>query len=471
VSERSERSRFSESLPHAGLRKVLRTTDTLTLAFGAIIGWSWVLMTGHWIVTGGSLGTLAAFAIGGVAIIFIGLTYAELASAMPLVGGEHVYTERGLGIGASFVCTWALVMAYVTVCVFESVALPTALVYLFPAIRTEPLWFVQGAPVDLGFIAVGTVGAIVMTGINVIGIRTAAVVQTAVTSTILIAAALLISGAAAFGDTAHLDPVLPNGLAGVLGVLIMVPAMLVGFDIIPQSAQEIDLPPRRIGLLLMLSVCLAVAFYALISFAVAVALPPSAWADAELASADAATAVWGGSWAGVVLVIGGIGGILTSWNAFIIGASRVLLSMAHAGWLPPTFARVHPRFGTPHIAVLAIGALSIVAPLFGRTILVWLIDAGSFAVMVAYVFVAAAFLALRAREPDMPRPFKVPRGNAVGWLAVVLGVALIAVYFPGSPSALKWPHEWAIVLAWTLLGGWLYAARRRQVDEKRIGSL
>src|SRR4029453_1287702 len=99
-----------------------------------------------------------------------------------------------------------------------------------------------------------------------------------------------------------------------------------------QSAEEIDLPPRRIGVLLVVSVFLAVAFYVLVSFSVAGALPPRRWPTAELATADAATALWGGSWAGVVLVIGGIGGILTSWNAFIIRGGRGRLLVAGGGW-------------------------------------------------------------------------------------------------------------------------------------------
>ncbi|HBP15864.1 MAG TPA: amino acid permease, partial [Gammaproteobacteria bacterium] len=97
-----------------------------------MIGWSWVLLTGHWVLNAGSVGTLLAFAVGGVIIAFIGLTYAELAAAMPKAGGEHVYTLAALGPVWSFVCTWALLMAYATVCVFESVALPTAIEYLFP---------------------------------------------------------------------------------------------------------------------------------------------------------------------------------------------------------------------------------------------------------------------------------------------------------------------------------------------------
>ena len=83
--------------------RVLKTRHVLTLAFGAMIGWSWVLMTGYWVGNAGSVGTLLAFAAGGLVIGFIALTYAELASAMPRAGGEHVYTHAGLGpAGHSF---------------------------------------------------------------------------------------------------------------------------------------------------------------------------------------------------------------------------------------------------------------------------------------------------------------------------------------------------------------------------------
>ena len=148
---------MTESAARIGQRfaRVLRARAVLTLCFGAMIGWSWVLMTGVWVGTAGSVGTLVAFAVGGLAIGFIAFTYAELASAMPQVGGEHVYTHVALGPNWSFVCTWALLMAYVTVCVFESVALPTAVEYLVPAIRIGTLWTVVDAPVDLGFVLVG----------------------------------------------------------------------------------------------------------------------------------------------------------------------------------------------------------------------------------------------------------------------------------------------------------------------------
>jgi amino acid transporter len=437
--------------------RVLKSRDVMTLAFGAMIGWSWVLMTGYWVTTAGTLGTAAAFLVGGVAIALIGLTYAELASAMPQAGGEHVYTHRGLGATPSFICTWALLMAYVTVCVFESVALPTALEFLVPEIRFLELWEVQGSSVDLGFVLVGVGGAIAMTWINVLGIRTAARVQSIVTVAILVSGVLLISGAISFGSADNMAPLLANGSTGLLAVLIMVPAMLVGFDVIPQSAEEIDLPPRRIGILLVISVLLAVAWYAAISMSVAAALDAESLAASDMATADAASALWGSSWAGSLLVIGGIGGILTSWNAFIIGGSRVMFALGESGMLPRVFARIHPRYKTPHISVLCIGVLSCCSPLFGRTILVWLIDAGSFAVVVAYTFVPVAFLALRRREPDMPRPFRLPAGRFLGSVAVLMGCALFTLYLPWSPAALIWPQEWLLVLGWSLLGVVFYA--------------
>ncbi len=439
---------------------MLKGREVLLLSFGAMIGWSWVLMTGYWIENGGTAGTVFAFAIGGVAVLLIGLTYSELASAMPYAGGEHVYTHRALGLGASFVCTWALLMAYATVCVFESVALPTALVYLFPDIRIGTLWHVLDEPVDTGFVLIGVGGAIVMTTVNYVGIRTASIVQTVITLVILAAGLLLFAGAAIHGDATNLVPAMPNGVGGMLVVLIMVPAMLVGFDVIPQSAEEIDLPPRRIGILIMVSVAMAVAWYGLISLSVAAGLDADARGSAQMATADAASSLWQHSWAGTFLVLGGIGGILTSWNAFIIGGSRVMLALAEAGLLPDAFARIHPRYKTPYVGILALGIAACVSPLFGRTILVWLINAGSFAVVVAYLMVAIAFLALRRNAPDMARPFRVARGEWVGGLAVAMSIGLLLVYLPFSPSALLWPQEWLLVLGWALLGGWVWTTRR-----------
>ena len=446
--------------------RVLSRREVVTLSFGAMIGWSWVLLTGDWLIRAGTLGAVAAFAVGGLAVIFIALTYAELASAMPEAGGEHVYAKRALGLRWSFVCTWALVMGYVTVPVFESVALPTALEYLFPGMKAGLLWQVEGAEVHASFVALGIVGAVLMTVINILGIKTAAFVQTVVTAMFFVIGVFFLTGAFANGSISNLDPLFVGGAGGMLGVLIMVPALMVGFDVIPQSAEEIDLPFNVIGKLIVISVILAVGWYMVITVGVSMSLEPALLVSSSIATADATSAVWGGRWAGNLLVIGGIGGILTSWNAFIIGGSRVLWALAHSGMLPAVFGRVHPRFHTPHIAILLIGGLSCVSPFFGRTILIWLIDTGSFAIVVAYGMVAVSYLVLRAREPEMPRPFTVRRGRLVGWLAVLMSLGLFTLYLPFSPSSLSWPQEWAMVLGWSVLGVvlWVVTRRRRALE-------
>lgn len=445
--------------------KVLKSREVVALSFGAMIGWSWVLVTGTWLTEAGTLGTLIAFALGGLAIALVGLTYSELASAMPRAGGEHIYTHRALGPNWSFVCTWALLFSYLNVCLFESVALPTAVEYLFPEIRMGTLWNVLGADVDIGFVIVGAVGTLLVTWTNYVGIRTAAFAQTVVTALILCSGLLLITGAALNGGAANAEPWLAEPATGILVVLIMVPAMLIGFDVIPQSAEEIDLPPQKIGTLLVVSVFCAVLWYVAISAAVGFAIPSEQLATSQMATADAARNLWGSTWTGNLLVVGGICGIMTSWNAFIVGASRVLFALSESGFLPKAFSKIHPKYKTPYVGILAIGALSILAPLFGRTILIWLINSGSFAVTIAFLFVAISFLTLRKNEPDMPRPFKVSYPNLVGYGAVLMSLGLLSAFLPWSDSALAWPDEWLTIVVWTVIGAVLLVRYQRRAKQ------
>jgi len=96
--------------------------------------------------------------------------------------------------------------------------------------------------------------------------------------------------------------------------------------------------------------------------------------------------------------------------------------------------------------------------------MVWLVDAGGLGIVTAYAMVALSFLVLRAKEPDMDRPYRVRHGKLVGYLAFVLSLALASLYLPWSPAALLWPHEWLIVIGWCVLGAlfqWFSATRSR----------
>ena len=451
--------------------RVLGNRDVIALAFGAMIGWGWVVLVGNWVVGAGSVGAMLAFAIGGTAVIFIGLTYAELAAAMPLTGGEHVYSYRALGVDASFICTWAIVLGYVSVVAFEAVALPTVLDHLIPGYQWGYLWTVAGWDVYFTWAMVGILGSVLMTWINIRGIQTAAVFQAAVTVVILIGGAFLMLGGVTLGDGANLQPLFVDGAKGVLAVLIMTPFMFVGFDVIPQAAEEINLPYKQIGKLLIFSVALAVFWYILIILACSLALDDPALQASGLATADAASALFGTPLAGKLIVLAGIGGIVTSWNAFYIGGSRAIYALAHARMLPAWLGKLHPKYNTPVNAILLIGVLSVAAPLFGRKAMVWLVDAGGLGIVIAYGMVAISFLILRKREPDMPRPFFVPKGRFVGWTAVILSGALCLLYLPPSPAALVWPEEWAIAGGWAAAGAVLYLWAKARHGAKESASI
>jgi amino acid transporter len=430
--------------------RVLTRKDVLALAFGAMIGWGWVIMSGTWILRSGSVGAILAFAVAGLIMLIVALLYAELVAAMPQVGGEHVYTLRALGPAGSFVCTWSIIFVYISICCFEAVALASVFDYFDYDFKRVYLWTIAGYDVYLTWAFIGIGGGVIVTIINILGVKLSAVFQTVVTVLILISGVILITGAGLKGSVSNLDPYFVSGLAGVLGVVTMVPFFFVGFDIIPQIAEEINLPFKYIGALTAISVCVAIFWYCLIVLAVALLADTTLLSESKLATADANKLVWGTPGA-TIIIFGGIAGIITSWNAFVIGGSRAIFAMAESNMLPKALGRLHARYRSPYVAIILVGLLTCIAPLFGRNILVWIVNAGSFGAVLAYIMVSVSFIRLRSREPDMTRPFKLPLGLAIGWLGVLCCIALGLVYLPGSPSALS-PVEWVVVIAWMLLG-------------------
>ncbi len=458
-----------EQIPAAGqgvpvqLRKVLGRRDVMGLAFGAMIGWGWVVLAGEMIDKAGTLGSALAFVVGAVMVLFVGLTYAELTSALSRAGGELSFTYVGIGPWASFVCGWALVLAYLSVCAFEAVALPTVVDYLFEDFAVGYLWSIAGWDVHVSWAAVGVAGALAIGVVNYLGIKFASVVQwTAAAALFLVGVSFFIPGNIR-GDTANLVPTFTTW-GGFLSVVIMTPFLYVGFDVIPQIAEEIDIPFKAVGKLILVSILVALGWYALVQWTVGLTLDQEALAYRELATADAMAEVYGSVWGGRVLVFGGLMGIVTSWNAFFIGASRLMFAMSRGGMLPAVFSRLHPKYESPVAVIVLITALSILAPFFGRQALVWLVDAGALAAVVGYFLVAISFGRIRRKHPDLPRPYRAPAGGLIGVLAILTTVFFILLYLPGSPSALVWPQEWIIVLAWVVLGALFGLGIRKRVD-------
>jgi len=441
------------------LERVLSKKDILALAFGAMIGWGWVVLAGSWVRSAGTLGAMAAFIMGGIMVLFVGLTYAELTAAMPQCGGEHVFSHRALGKNASFICTWAIILGYVSVIAFEAVAFPTVLEYLFSSSYLQfHMYTVAGYDVYLTWVLVGSISSIVITAINYFGIKPAAMMQGVVTLMIAAIGVALFGGSVVSGTLEHARPLFRDGMGGILSVAVMTPFMYVGFDVIPQAAEEINIPFKMIGKILILSIVMAVAWYLMVIFSVGFVLDENAISASKLVTADAMKAAFGGSaLASQILIIAGIGGIITSWNSFFVGGSRAIYAMAESKMLPPGLAKLHPKYKTPTNAIILIGVFSTLAPLLGRSMLVWLVDAGGMTIVISYFLVSISFLVLRRKEPNMPRPYKLKNGPFIGWMAVILSFAMITLYMPGMPSALVWPYEWAIVIGWTVLGVVFYA--------------
>src|SRR5918995_1849764 len=343
--------------------RVLGQKDVIALAFGAMIGFGWVVLVGTWLLDAGSLGAIIAFLIGGILVLFVGLTYSELVSAMPKAGGEHNYAWRALGATGGFVASWAIALGYVSVVAFEAVALPTAVKYLAP-LETGSLWTVAGYDVYLSWVAVGLIGAVVITALNYIGIRPSAIFQFIAVLFLFGIALLFLLGTFVGGSAQNFTPLVAGGIAGLLSVILMTPFLFVGFDIIPQSAEEINLSFRQIGILLIVSVIMAAAYYIIIIIGVGTGMSQAALQDTELAAAGGMGNLFGSQIFANILILGGVAGILTSWNGFLIGGSRIIYAIAESGMLAAlrgeNFIGVRPP---PHRKFLGWG-VSLLSPFF-----------------------------------------------------------------------------------------------------------
>lgn len=443
--------------------KVLNAGDVLVVAFGAMIGWGWVVSSGQWITSGGVLGTVLGFIIGGIMIYFVGLCYAELTTAMPKCGGEHVFSYKAFGSIGAYICTWSIILSYIGVVCYEAVSFPTILQYVFPKIARGYLYSVGGFDIYFTWLLIAIGMALLILFLNIIGMKKAARFQKILTCVIAAVGIALVAGAAYSGNVNNLQNQLlvgdTNGeiIQNIAKVAIMTPFFLFGFDVIPQAAEEINVPLKKLGKMMILSIIMAVSFYVLVVLVVgyvmnAGQIKTSMSSATGLVTADAMGVAFNNANMAKVLIIGGLCGIVTSWNSFLIGGSRALYSMSVSYMLPRKFAVLHKKYNTPVNSLLLIGALSVISPFFGRSMLVWIVDAGNFACCFAYCIVSLSFIVLRRKEADMRRPYKVKHYKFVGIVAVIMSGTMSAMYIiPETNCTLVW-QEWVIVGGWILLG-------------------
>ena len=442
------------------LRRVLRRRDLMALAWGAMIGWGWVILSGAMSEDAGTLGSATAFVIAGVVIGWIGVLYAEFTARIPRAGGELAFCFAGLGPRVAALCAWSLGLAYIAVCAFEAVALPRVLLYLFPVLEGPALYTIAGAPVSWQTIAIGSAGVLAISIVNALGIKPSAWVQIGGSLILAAGGVTLFATAATQGSTDWMPP-LWTGTSGLLAVLIMTPFLFAGFDVIPQVAEETRVSPRQVCAVMLGAIAMAAFWYAAVQLSIGVLLPAAERGSAELVPVVAVETGWGGAWAGRLVLVGGLFGILTSWNAMFIGAVRLVFAMGRGGMLPSAFARLHPRTATPLVVIAFLTVVSLAAPWLGRQALVWFVDAGAFATLFAYFLVACAYVAIRRRDGVGETVLRVTRWRGFPASVLVLTALFLCLYLPGSPVALAWPEEWGIVVLWLAIGLLLCGPRLR----------
>jgi amino acid transporter len=432
-------------------QRVLGRTDVLTLAFGTMIGWGWVVLSGLWTSEAGMIGSLIAFSIGALVCIFVGLTYAELTVALPLAGGEMVYAYRAMGQGMAWLIGWAISFAYIGVAAWEGIALATAIDYILPIPKVWHLWDVAGYSVYGSWSVVGIAGALILLLLNYFGARPAAIFQVMSTSFLFLVGLVFLFGGIAFGNPAYIFAT-EISAKGVIAVLLMVPSMFVGFDVIPQSAEEMNLPLRHIAKVFIISIIMAAGWYFMIIIGISISAPPEVRNAGIVPAADAMAYCYGSGVFGNIMILGGICGIMTSWNGFIVGSTRVIFAMGRAKMLPPCFGRLHRKYKTPSGAILLVGGICVAAPLLGQNALVWFVNTSAFGSVLSYLLVAVSFLVLRKTEPELERPFRVKYGKWVASVVLLFCISFLIFYIPLGGVDLKWPGEWMLIALWAGIG-------------------
>lgn len=441
--------------------KTIGTLDVVVLAFGAMIGWGWLIYSGSWIKNAGVAGTAIAFLLGGLMIYFIGQTYAELSTAIP-EGGIQKFALSAFGEKISFIAAWFMLLSYIGVVCFEVCSFPTILEYIFPGFTQGYMYTVAGYDVYLSSVLASVTAVILITGINFIGINFAAKVQTLFTGIIAFVGIILFLASLFTGSVDNFSLNIFQGnsigenIENIAAVAIVTPFFLFGFDVIPQAAEEINVPLKKMGKLLLLSIAMAVVFYIMIVFSIGLDLSSEEIRlhGEGLTSAFAMEKAFNSSVMSKLMIGAGMCGIFASWNSFLIGGSRVLYALGKDKLIPGMFSYLHKDYGTPVIAILTVGIISLLVPFFGKSMLVWIVNAASFATCLAYNIAALAFLKLRIQKPGMSRPYKVGNFKLVGISAAVLSFSMMAIFlYPKTGFGLE---EYLIIGIWMLLGMGFY---------------
>ena len=427
------------------------------LSLGCIIGFGCFVLPGDFLATAGPIGAVLGVLLGGAAMLIIARSYGVMVRAFPVAGAEFAYAYHAGGRYHAYVCGWFLALGYLSIVPLNATALAVLGKFIAPHVFARGyLYTVAGFEVFAGEVLLAGAAIAVVGLFQIRGVRGVGNLQVAMTA--LLVGGVLVIGlgtpASGVASSANLEPYFAperGPLAGVLAMLAIAPFLYVGFDTLPQAAEEFNFSPR-LGLRLMtLSIGAGVIMYAVLILATAAVMPWQSLVAGEplWATGDAVRASLGPVGL-VVLATAVTMAVFTGINGFFMASSRLLFGMGRAKLLPAWFAQVHPTHHTPANAILFVGLVSLAAPWFGREVIVWVVDMAALGTAFGYGY--TCFAAVRIWRTDA--------GGGHRWLGlagVMLSVGFIVLLTaPGMPGFMAAP-SWIALGAWVALGLALFA--------------
>jgi APA family basic amino acid/polyamine antiporter len=416
----------------SSLSRTLRPRDLLLLFIGSVIG-SGIFLTPGLILRqlNGSVGAaFLVWIVGGILSLLGALTYAELSAANPEAGGLYCFIRDGFGRIPAFLYGWSLFLVIASGTI-------AALSHAFTRYLAEVIPF---PPASTKFIAVAMIA--VVTAVNVWGTRKSSDLQNWTTLIKASAVAVLSAVLLALGHHAHeLPAALPAtqhgpALFSAFGLaMIAVLWAYEGWQFGTYSAGEVIDPQKSFPRAFLIGSLLLVALYLVANVAYLIALGPAAATASDAIAATAASTVLG-PWAGKLIALAILISVFSSTNSVILTAPRVFYAMASENLFFKKLAEVHPRFGTPANAIVALGVWSAILACAGK--FAELIGGVIFIGWIFYGLGAAAIFPIRRKSQNTKIPYRVPGYPFTPFLfvlaaaAIVANAVILAFYDPAS---------------------------------------
>ncbi len=411
------------------LLRELGAAHAASIVVGVVIGSGIFLVPAEMMQAAGSARLVfLAWIVGGIFSFFGALTYAELGAMKPQAGGEYVYIRDAYGPLSGFLCgwTWTIVVKPSSLA-----AISTGIVQILGSLPALSFLTFDAGHLTLQgkFVAVGFV--FLVSAINYVGVRRAGNFQLAFT---IVKIALIVAIAAvafsSHGSWGHFAARYAGATGGVVGFILAVKAALWAYDgwsDLNMVAEEVRAPERNIPLAMIGGMFAIGALYMLVNAGVQYALPPTLVAQSSSPMSDAVRASLGA--AGAAVVAGAIViSLVTSLNGVAMSGARMAFAMARDGNFFQVLAKVHPRFHTPHVAIIVQAVLTINFLFIGGNFR-QLFTLALFAEWLSYMTACSALFVLRRRIPATERRYQSWGFPLAPALFIVASAALLYYTF------------------------------------------